>query len=187
MRNALVWRRSRSLCPSEGSYARRAGMMPWRPARSSDACRVTRSNHTQAIWSANLDVVRSVYAAWERCDFSSDEWADPEIEFAFAGGPEPESWTGPAAMADGYRDWVRARIERHAEPEEYLVIDNERILVLVRSSARARIGGQEIEERSLANLFDFHQGKVRRIVVYPDRELAFDDLGLGPEVGRPWE
>jgi hypothetical protein len=89
-------------------------------------------------------------------------------------------------MADGYRDWVRARKDRQAEPEEYLVIDNERILVLVRSSARGRVSGLEIEERSLANLFHFHRGKVRRIVVYPDRELAFDDLGLGPEVGRPW-
>jgi hypothetical protein len=84
----MPWRRSRSLCPSEASYARRAGMAAFGPARSSDGCRVTRSNHTQAIWSVNLDVVRSVYAAWERCDFSS-EWADPEIEFAFAGGPEP--------------------------------------------------------------------------------------------------
>jgi ketosteroid isomerase-like protein len=131
--------------------------------------------------SANLDIVRSIYGDWERGDFSSAAWADPEIEFTFAGGPEPGSWRGLAGMAEGYREWLRAWEGFRAEPEEYLVLDGERILVLVRNSGRGRTSGVELEERSVANLFHLRRGKVVRVVVYLDRGLAFADLGLDLE------
>jgi ketosteroid isomerase-like protein len=136
---------------------------------------------------ANVDLVRSIYADWERGDFSSAEWADPEIEFAFAGGPEPGRWKGLAAMADGYRDWLRAWEDFRAEPEEYLVLDSEQILVLVRNSGRGRTSGLPLTERSVANLFRLRHGKVTGITVYLDRALAFADLGLTPpdEAGEP--
>jgi ketosteroid isomerase-like protein len=128
--------------------------------------------------SANLDVVRSIYADWERGDFTSAAWADPEIEFSFAGGPDPGSWRGLAGMARGFREWLRAWEGFRAEPEEYLVLDDERILVLVRNSGRGRTSGLELEEHSVANLFHLRRGRVSRIVVYLDRELAFADLDL---------
>ena len=130
--------------------------------------------------SANLALVRSIYEGWARGDFSSNDWADEAIDFAFADGPEPASSTGLAGMAAGYGDFLQAWKDFRAEPEEYIVVDEERILVLVRNSGRGRVSGLELQERSVANLFFFRAGKVVRLVLYMDREHAFADVGLSP-------
>jgi ketosteroid isomerase-like protein len=132
---------------------------------------------------AHLDLVRSIYAAWERGDFSSAEWAHPEIEFAFADGPEPGRWKGLAEMAERYGDWLRAWKDFRAEPEEYIVVDSERILVLVHNSGRGRTSGVELEQRSVANFFEIQAGRVTRLVLFWDRERAFADAGIEKRPG----
>lgn len=133
---------------------------------------------------SNIDLVRSIYEEWGRGDFSSNEWADPEIEFSFASGPNPGRWKGLAAMAEAYGDWLRAWEDFRAEPEEYIVLDDDRILVLVRNRGRGKMSGLELEEQSVANFFEFRHGKVTRVVVYLDRAIAFADLGVSREAVR---
>jgi hypothetical protein len=88
---------------------------------------------------ANLDLVRSIVAAWEGGDFSSVEWAHPEIEYVRAGGPG--RWRRVSGMAEGFRDWLSAWEDYRSEAQEYREVDGERVLVLVRNSGRGKTSG----------------------------------------------
>lgn len=130
--------------------------------------------------SANVDLVRSIFAAWERGDFSSTEWAHPEIEYVFADGPGPASWTGTASIKWSFRDFLGAFDEARVEAYEYRELDDERLLVLARWSGRGKTSGMELGRiwTEAASLFHIHEGKVTRLALYFDAERALADLGL---------
>jgi ketosteroid isomerase-like protein len=135
--------------------------------------------------SENLDLVRSIYADWERGNFGSAEWADPEIEFVRADSPVPGSWTGVAGMTEGWRVWASAWEDYRIVAEEFRELDAERVLVLSRFGARGKTGGMELGQMRTksAGVFHVRNGKVTKLVSYLDRERALADLGLAPESG----
>jgi ketosteroid isomerase-like protein len=137
--------------------------------------------------SPNVELVRSIFAAWARGDYSSVEWADPEIEFVVADGPAPGSWTGLAGMAEGVRSWLSAWEEWHFEVDEFRELDRERVLVLDHYGGRGKTSGLEVGEMRAqgAHVFHVQDGKVTRHVHYFDRERALADVGLAPEAGSP--
>src|SRR5207244_5859625 len=69
--------------------------------------------------SANLELVRSIYAAFERGDFSAVEWAHREIEFVIADGPDPSVSTGLVGMLEGGTTILDAWEDWRPEVEEY--------------------------------------------------------------------
>ena len=133
--------------------------------------------------SANLDLVRSIYADWERGDFSSAEWAHREIEFVFADGPSPGTWKGLAAMRATMREYLSTWQNARLEAEEYRELDDDRVLVLNREYGRGKTSGLDTSHVGAtgANVFYIRDGRVVRLVVYLARESAFADLGLAPE------
>ena len=129
--------------------------------------------------SENLDLVRSIYAAWERGDFTSVEWAHPDIEYVVADGPSPGSWTGLAGMAEGFRTSLSVWEEFRPEAEEFRDLKDGCVVVLLRAgSGRGKMSGLDIGQMRTrgANLFHISEGKVTKLVVYLDHERALTEL-----------
>jgi hypothetical protein len=99
------------------------------------------------VTSENLELVRSIYAAWERGDFSETAWAHPEIEFLSVGDtPTRGHWKGLAGMAEGWRG----------------------------KTSGLEVGQMWTKG---ASGFDIDATKVTRLTVYTDHERSLADLG----------
>ena len=127
--------------------------------------------------SENLDLVRSIYADWERGDFSRADWADPEIEFVIADGPAPGESRGVAAMANAFRGLLQGLKHVRSHAEEYRELDGGYVLVLNRVGGRGKESGLASDGRGV-DLFLIVDGKVTRLVSYFHRHRAFAELGL---------
>ena len=137
--------------------------------------------------STNLDFVRSIYADWERGDFGSAEWADPQIEYIRADGPEPGTWTGLTRMAEAARTYLDAWNDFRFVADKYRELDNGRVLVLYHFFGRGKTSGVELERvrTEAAHVFHISGGQVVKFVIYLDRDRALADLGLAPDGDSP--
>ena len=127
-----------------------------------------------------MELVRSIYATWERGDFSSAAWAHPDIEYVQADGPEAGKWKGLPAMAEQFRGFLGTWQDWRVEAEEYRQIDDERVIVLFRFSAQGKGSGLEVGQMRTdgATLFHLRDGKVTRLAQYFDRRAALEAVGL---------
>jgi hypothetical protein len=105
--------------------------------------------------------VRSIFAAFERGDYSSAEWADPEIEYVNVEGPHAGRSTGLAGIAKAHRDFLSAREDMHIYADEYLMLDVEQVLVLTHRSGRGKTSGLELGQlrTGAATLFHIRRDK----------------------------
>jgi ketosteroid isomerase-like protein len=135
----------------------------------------------------NVELVRSIRAAWDRGDYSSTEWAHPQIEFVWADGPSPSIRTGLAAMAEGMRDFLSVWESFRAEGDEYREVDRERVLVLHHFQGRGKMSRLELGEMHAkgATLYHLQNGKVTRLVIYMNADQCLADIGLAPESDSP--
>jgi ketosteroid isomerase-like protein len=133
--------------------------------------------------SSNFDLVRSIYAEWERGDFSVAEWAHPDMEYVHTDGPDPGRWTGLADVTKGLRDFLSAWSDWWTSAEEFRELDDGRVAVLNRYGGRGKTSGVEVGQTgaSGAAVFRVQGGKVTSIVIYFSRDRALADLGLTPE------
>jgi ketosteroid isomerase-like protein len=131
--------------------------------------------------SENLDLVRSIYADWERGDWRSATWAHPDIEFVIADGPGGLiAVRGLAEMARNWRQWLDAWHDFRMEAEDFRELDRERVLILHRYAGRAKASGVSLEQvpAKAAIVLHIRDGKVTKLVGYNYRDNALAALGL---------
>jgi ketosteroid isomerase-like protein len=133
--------------------------------------------------SSNLDLVRSIYADFERGDFSSADWADPDIELVFTEAHQRRSAKGLAAAGEAWSDFLSSWEDWRVVVEEYRELDDERVLVLLHNSGRgrrSRVDAAQVTAK-VANVLRIRDGRVVELVLYYDRDRALADLGLAPD------
>jgi len=130
--------------------------------------------------SENLNLVRSIYADWERGDYSASEWAHPEIAFVIADGPSPVSGRGVTDLSAAWRDVLTAWRDYRAAAEEFVELDDGRILVWTAFSARGWTSDIEVRQVLArgASVLQMSDGTVTKLVLYFTRDRALADLGL---------
>jgi ketosteroid isomerase-like protein len=129
--------------------------------------------------SANLELVRSLYAGFERGDFfSRPESAHPDMELVIADGPSPGAWSGLPAAAKVFQDFLSTWENPRAVAEQYRELDTEHVLVLERYSGRGKTSGAEFQRATGAGLYRIRDGRITRVVIYWDRDRALAGLGL---------
>src|SRR6476660_5718582 len=110
--------------------------------------------------SENLDLVRSIHADWSANDYSSGEWAHPEIEFVVADGPSLGSWTGLAEMANALRDMLTAWEGVRLEAEDYPISTTSASSCSTATAGAARRAGWR-SDRLRAGLISFTYAMAR--------------------------
>jgi ketosteroid isomerase-like protein len=124
----------------------------------------------------NVEIVRSILANWAKGDYSSVDWADPHIEFI---APlENIETRGLDALGRRWREFLSAWEHFATEPERFIEVGDDRVLVLVRFQARGRASGAPTTGFSGGQLFTLREGKVVRLVLYSTPAEALEAAGL---------
>jgi ketosteroid isomerase-like protein len=126
--------------------------------------------------SENLDLVRSIYANWERGDGSEAEWTHPDFEADLTAVYPDQPILRGIDEARRFRDTAWGT-SQHFEPERYFDVDDERVLVFVRGRATGQSSGAAVEAQ-LAHMLTIRNGLVVRLKVYSDRAEALHAAGL---------
>jgi ketosteroid isomerase-like protein len=107
-----------------------------------------------------------------------DTWAeDVTLEVHSDVGPFGGKVEGKAAVARWFGDWYREFDPDYRFDVEELRDFGDRVFVVARHHGRGRQSGVKLEQ-STTFVFTLHEGKVRRMELWPDRMHALEAAGL---------
>lgn len=124
--------------------------------------------------SANVDLVRSIFAEWERGDFSRDDWADPEIELVRPEALGDNVLKGRESSSGGWREWLNAWKDFRAEAHEYLSLDDEHVLVVGRMSGTGQAERTRADTEIWAKIWSDADWREEELIELPPNRVALD-------------
>jgi ketosteroid isomerase-like protein len=128
----------------------------------------------------NLEIVRRVYSRPLSLDpdllARLAELATPDTVFDFTDAyPDGQVVRGLDGVREIAANWPWEAL--HFDPERFLDIDRQRVLVFVRATATGMGSGVPVERRT-AHECTFRDGSLVHFKVYSDREEALEAAGL---------
>jgi ketosteroid isomerase-like protein len=126
----------------------------------------------------NVELVRSIYTAWEQGDFTSVEWADPEIEFTIP-GPDSEVHRGLEATGRAWGEWLRGFDEFQVVGREFYDA-GDKVVVDQLFRGKGKSSGIPIDAIPGAAVLTVRNGKVTRFEGTTTLEEALASAGLRP-------
>jgi ketosteroid isomerase-like protein len=128
----------------------------------------------------NVETVRRLYARWERGELDTVEFFDAEIEHLRIGSELPGingEWHGIDELGDAMASYLDALADLHIEAERVIDLDEDRVLVFARQTARGKTSGLPFAHE-FGDLLTLADGKITRYASYWDRAEALAAAGL---------
>ncbi len=132
----------------------------------------------KAMSRENVEIVRRLYAGWERGDFAAElDSYDPEVELVIDYGPDRTTASGFDEMRRTWREQLTLWDSWSTGPIEEVVEGDAE--VVVRHSLRARSKrGLSVDSAGAGCAFTFRDGRIVRIVATDDFRKALEVAGL---------
>jgi ketosteroid isomerase-like protein len=127
---------------------------------------------------ADLELVKGIFRAWERGDYSSVEWAHPDISYDVP-GPDREV-RGIEQMSRAWIHWLQSYKDFRVEARSFHRA-GDTIVVEQAFHGEGRASGIPLEEIVGAAAFTVRDGKVIRFRGYTNLPEALADAGIEPD------
>jgi ketosteroid isomerase-like protein len=140
-----------------------------------------------AMSQQNVEVVRRSWEAFNRGGLDAiEEFWHPDIEWRAAEGEVDDFgvFRGRDTMRRYYGDWLETFDEWHAEVEEIVFHDEERVVALIHSSARGRTSGVRTEGR-YAIVYTVRGDQIVSGREYGTRDQALEAVSTAGGEGSP--
>jgi ketosteroid isomerase-like protein len=122
-----------------------------------------------------LEIVKGIYRRWEQGDFTSVDWADPEISFDIP-GPDREL-QGVEEMSRTWLGWLQAYKDMRIEAKSFQRTGDTVVVEQV-FHGEGKASGIPLDQIGGAAVMTVRDGKVVRFRGYTNLREALADAGI---------